>query len=72
MDGYKASLSTNTIAEIMFAQVDEQGNRYLLLDAIFDHRTDSNEVRHQDAFIVSKNGCKQRRETTKGWEILLQ
>jgi hypothetical protein len=71
-DGYKASLSANMIAQNMFAHVDEEGNRYVLFDAIIDSRTDGNEVRQQNAFIKSKNGGKRRRETTKGWEILVQ
>ena len=66
-DGHKASLSANTIATNMFAQVDDEGNRYVLLDALVDHRTDGTELLSEDAFITSKNG-----ETTKGWEILLQ
>ena len=71
-DGHKASLSANTIATNMFAQVDDEGNRYILLDALVDHRTDVTELLSEDAFITSKNGGRRKRETTKGWEILLQ
>ena len=71
-DGYKASLSANVIAQNMFAQVDDEGNRHVLFDAIIDHRVDGTEVKTMDAFIVNKSGHKRRRETTKGWEILLQ
>jgi len=44
----------------------------VLFDEIIDHRADGTEIKQQDAFIVSKNGGKRRRETTKGWEMLLQ
>ena len=71
-DGYKASLAANAIAENMFAQVDEEGNRQALLDEIADHRTDGSEVKQQDAFITTRTGTKRRRDTTKGWEILCQ
>ena len=71
-DGYKASLTANTIAENMFAQVDTEGNRHVIFDEIIDHRVDGTEIKNQDAFIISKNGGRRRRETTKGWEILLQ
>ena len=72
LDGYRASLSANAIAENMFAQVDEDGNRYTILDDIVDHRVDGTEIKKDDAFITSKNGGKRRKMTTRGWEILLQ
>lgn len=72
LDGHKASLSANAIATNMFAQIDEQGNRMLLFDAIIDHRVDGTEVQPDDAFISSTNGGKRRKKTTRGWEILLQ
>ena len=54
----------------MFAQVDEEGHRYVLFDHIIDHRTDGNEIKGEDSFIKSKNGGRRKRETTKGWELL--
>ena len=72
LDGYKASLAANTIAENLFAQVDEEGNRYVLMDAIADHRVDGSQLIGDDAFIKSSNGSQRRKETTKGWEILIQ
>ena len=38
MDGHKASLAANAIAENMFAQVDDEGNRFVMLESIVDHR----------------------------------
>ena len=72
LDGHKASLTANTIAENLFSQVDDEGNRHVLFDAILDHRVDGSELKDEDAFIISSNGCKRRRHTTKGWEILIQ
>ena len=72
LDGYKASLSANTIAENMFAQVDDEGNRHVLFDSIVDHRTDGSQITQDDAFITFSNGGRRSRETTKGWEILVQ
>ena len=37
LDGYKTSLATNAIAENLFSQVDNEGNRHVLFDAIIDH-----------------------------------
>ena len=72
MDGHKAALAANTIATNIFAQIDDEGHRHVLLDSIADHRTNGVQVTQDNAFIVSSNGGKRRRETTKGWEILVQ
>jgi hypothetical protein len=39
------------------------------MDEIIGHCTDGNEIQEVDAFVVSKNGVKQRITTTVGWEI---
>ena len=72
MDSTKQSLSANYIAENVFAQVDQDGNRQVLLDEIIHYRTTSNEVKQQDAFITTRTGTQRRRETTIGWELLVQ
>ena len=72
IDGYKASLAANAIAENLFAQIDEEGNRFVTLDSIMSHRVDGTQLNKDCAFITSHNGGKRRKETTKGWEILLQ
>ena len=72
LDGHKASLAANTIAENIFAQIHDEGHRHVLLDDIADHRVDGSELKENDAFIRSPNGGKRRKEKTEGWEILLQ
>ena len=72
IDGTKQAMTANLIAENMFATVDEEGHRHLLLDSIIDFRKNEDAVKQEDAFIVGKNGTRRRRETTKGWEILAQ
>jgi hypothetical protein len=71
-DGHKASLAANAIAENMFVQVDDEGNRRVMFDAITDHRTDGSEIKQQDAFVHTRSGTQRRKETTRGWEILVQ
>lgn len=66
MDGRKASLAANAIATNMFAQIDDDGNRFVLLDSIVNHRTDGTELQHDDAFVTSRNGGRWRKMTTKG------
>jgi hypothetical protein len=69
---HKASLAANVIAENVFAQVDDEGGRHVLFEEIINHRTDGTEVKQQDAFLTTPKGNKRQRETTKGWEILIQ
>ena len=57
-DGHKASMAENAIAINMFAQVDEDGNRHVLIDEITDHRSDESAVKQADAFITNKSGTK--------------
>ena len=72
-DGHtKASLSANAIAENLFAQVDDEGNRHVLFDEVVTHRTNGKEVRMQDAFVTTSRGTKRRKETTQGWELLVK
>ena len=70
-DGHKIAMAANAIAENLFAQVDEEGNRHVLFQEIIDHRTDGKEVKQQDAFITTSTGTQRRRETTQGWQILV-
>ena len=68
----KASMEANDIAMKLFAQVDAEVNHHALFDEISDHRTDSKEIKQQDAFVTAKNGIRRRRITTAGWEMIVQ
>ena len=72
LDGECASLSANHIAENLFTQVDNEGNQQVLMKEIIGYHTNGQEVKQQDAFITTRTGTKRRRETTKGWEILIE
>ena len=71
-DGEKASLAANYIAENLFAQVDDEGNCQVLMNEIIDYQTNWTKLKQQDAFITTKTGTKRRRETSKGWELLIE
>ena len=49
----------------MFAQVDDEGNRYQLLSEIVDHRRDGSEITQQDAFAITYTETRRCCETTK-------
>ena len=66
LDRHKASLSANAIATNIFAQIDKQGNRMLLYNAIIDYPVNGTKVQPDYAFISSTNGGKCRKKTTRG------
>ena len=70
-DGAELEYTANTIAENMWAQCDIDGNQWLLMEAIVDHRSDKTAVRKQDATIIV-NGRKQQIKTTRGWELCVE
>ena len=72
LDGERTSLAANNIAENLFAQIDDEGNRQVLMDEIIGHQSNEHAVNQQDVFITTKMGTKRYRETTKGWELLVR
>jgi hypothetical protein len=42
----------NTIAENLFAQVDDEGNRHVLLQDIIAHRYTDEALSEEDAFVI--------------------
>jgi hypothetical protein len=71
-DGHRASMAANAIAENLFSQIDDEGNRHVLFDEIADHRTNGKQITRQDAFVTTRTGTKRRRETTIGWDLLVR
>ena len=71
-DGHNVGMAVNAIASNLFAQVDQDRQRFVLFDEIIDCRTDGSQIKSEDAFIHISNGNKRRRETTKGWEVCIQ
>jgi hypothetical protein len=50
----------------MFAQIDDEGRQILLLNEITDHRRNELAVRADFGFMVSRNGNKVPKKTTRG------
>ena len=72
LDGQRRAITANQIADNLFAQIDDEGNRHVLLDEIIDHRSDASAVTLDDAMFTDSRGRQHRRRTTKGWELLIQ
>jgi hypothetical protein len=56
----------------MFAQVDREGNHYLLPQEIMDHKIDNSAIPISDGKISSANGQSKPKITTKGWFLLVE
>ena len=69
LDGTTETLTANTIAENLLAQVDEEGHRQLLLDEIIDHRKGHDAINKEDGFTSNEYNQKRKIQTTKGWEL---
>ena len=72
LDGHTAAMSANAITENMFAQVDSEGNRLLLMQEISDHRFTADAVNEKDMFVILDNGKRSRKKTTVGCELLVK
>ena len=70
-DGQVNEYTANTIAENMYSQCDAEGNQYLLLEAIVDHRKDGHAVEKADMYIKAGSN-RQLRKTTKGWFLCVE
>jgi hypothetical protein len=55
-DGDATILKANLIAEAMYAQCNPDGNQYVLLDSIIDHRWLDTAIRPSDQKVVRPNG----------------
>ena len=71
-DGSTAEYNANVIAENLFSQIDSEGRQYVLLKEIVDHRKDAGAIPVSDGFIISKNGNRTAKQTTKGWKLLAE
>ena len=65
-------MAANAIASKLLAQVDQDGQRFVIFDEIIDWQTYGSQTKFEDACIHISNGNKRRRETTKGWEVCIQ
>jgi hypothetical protein len=70
-DGHTESYAANIIVENMYAQVDPEGNQYLLLDEIMNHRSDSKAIRIEDKYVPGTNN-QSLKQTTAGWYLQIR
>lgn len=71
-DGNLEELTANIIAENLIAQVDEEGRRQMMIDEIIDHRSNQDAVSKTEGTYVNQYGVRRQKQTTRGWEVLIQ
>jgi hypothetical protein len=67
-DGSSDEYTANVIAENMYAQCDTDGNHFIIMDCIIDHKKDGHALERADMYIKNVKN-KQVRKTTKGWNL---
>ena len=70
-DGRVDTYSANVIAENIFEQVDDEGERWLLMDEIVDHCKAKDTVSHKDQYFKCI-GKRYTKWTTKGWFLCVR
>ena len=65
-DGSMEAITANIIAENILSQVDDNGNRQMMMEEIMDHRKTSEAMNNNDPNYVPG-----KTKTTKGWEICI-
>jgi hypothetical protein len=70
-DGRIEEYTANVVTENMYAQYDEEGNQFIMLQDIVGHKTDGHTVEHADMHIKVGSNT-QIRNTTKGWHLCVE
>jgi hypothetical protein len=63
--------AANVIAESMYAQVDNEGNMFQLLDEIMDHKKDDTAIDIANGTVTLANGYAKPKTSTQGWQLLV-
>lgn len=70
-DGITEAFTANTVAEAIFAQIDDEGNEFNILADVIDHKKTSEALQGDDNY-VTHNGKQYPKQTTKGWSMCVQ
>ncbi len=70
-DGEQHDINFNTLAEHLYAQVDEKGNLTQLFEGIVGHHKNSRAIEKADQCYMV-NGRKVKKKTTSGWDIEIE
>jgi hypothetical protein len=65
-------LTTNLVAESMYAQCDPNSNQYVLLDSLIDHQRLDTALKLSDQVVVRNDGWTYKKQNTGGWQLCCQ
>jgi hypothetical protein len=68
-DGSVDVLTANTIAKVMYSQIDNNGHHHLMIKEIVNNEKDASAIQQDDGFVP---GTQQRQWMTKGWKLLVK
>jgi hypothetical protein len=71
-EGVIEEYSANIIAQNLYSQLDSEGHRYYLMEAIIDYKKEDDALPYEERFVVANNGNVHKRRTTKGWYLCVQ
>jgi hypothetical protein len=71
-DGDETILNANLIVEAMYVQCNPDGNQYVLLDSIIDHRQLDTAIRPSDQKVLRPNRWTYMKRSTIGWQVCCQ
>ena len=57
-DGHEAAMMGNQIAKNLFAQVNDNGYQYVLMDEIIDHRFDESAIGDNNRYFITSTGTR--------------
>ena len=70
-DGTCKKYQANVITENMYAQLDDEGNQFLMLEEITDHCKDAGAISIADGAVQSCNGELKPKKMMQGWKLLV-
>ncbi len=68
-NGDETTVNANLIAEAMYVQCDPDGNQYVLLDSLIDHRCLDKAVWPADQNVVRPDGHTYMQRSPIGWQL---
>ena len=71
-DASTVAYNVNTIVENIYSQVDANGRQYSIIEEIVNHARNQTALYKKDGFILSHNGNKIPKETSRGWKLLVK
>ena len=71
-DGQAETMTTSVIVENLPAEMDVEGNRFLLVEEIEDHRKTAHAMPREQGTCETSCRIKRKRRTTRGWEFLVK